>query len=235
MKYLIRINRIKDRIVDQAGLGDWTNVAGTLSTADLATGVTIVGDGRFGGNALKFTPKNYLRQSPSDVIGTDDFTFACWIKSLGVQSAYETIYATLDNTMLTFFTSDASTGGMSVSLQSYPYTRFFTNSSGKNIVAVKDTWNYYTVTRRGLTTYAFINGKLIDSSNSLPANIMYTQHNLGITELSSGNTPLNAIVDDIELIKGKALWAADFQVPTYYLDADIHSLFEQSPELFGMK
>jgi len=164
----------------------------------------LVGNVTYGGS---FNGSNqYLSvSSGATSIGTGDFTFECYINP--------TTWPTYSPIII----ADA-VGGFYVGKNGSNFVLRAASSADLIVTSTLPTtsqWTHVAVTRSGTTAYIFFNGKLITSGT--------TGQNFatGTTYIGwdGGTSYLNAYVSNLRVIKGTALYTANFTPPTANLTA----------------
>lgn len=137
--------------------------------------------------------------------GTGDFTLACWIKTT------DTNFVPLD-----FY---GGTVGYQVWVQSTGFTQFYSNSgavvtqtNGKKVNS--GAWTHLAVTRAAGTTRLFIDGEIVASATDARNYATTTPAAFTIgTQPGNGTYDTIAYINDVVVVKGEALWAANFTPP----------------------
>lgn len=145
-------------------------------------------------------------------LGNSDFTIECWVNlsALGNQpwvnkwsGNFGEFYFGLLNSLPTFVLTSTgiTSGGYSAMLQSNGFT------------ATTNVWYHYAVVREGSSLLLFING-VLNNSTTVSGSV-YT----GLTPVRVGtnlDVPwyFTGYLDDLRIIKGKALYTTNFTPPT---------------------
>jgi hypothetical protein len=157
-------------------------------------------------------------------LGTDDFTIECWVY----------VNANVANYVWLVDVATASTGavgfrfgnsGFGFKLQAY------VNSSSASTIwscatlqtAILGAWTHIAFTRQSGTCRLFVNGQVQNVNNGAnPSTYPYTSFtdttNVGAASLNVGGS-LNGYITDARVIKGTALYTANFTPPTSKLTA----------------
>ena len=101
-------------------------------------------------------------------------------------------------------------GSPAFSYQISPYRRLI---ACKNQVDIPGKWKYYMYTRSGYTLRAFIDGVLDGTYKGYADKLNISEFNIGITPLSSSNTPFAGYIDDIAVFD-TCMHTVDFPPPT---------------------
>lgn len=211
-EFIVSLRADINGIYDLSG-DDWINHGVTLA------------DGRFGKKGLDFTGSTYLEHIADkrfDFGTNEDFTLSVWIK-----------YRAGNNYATIICRNQDYGAGLAASylwdLSPYctfghyaGYTRaqqlFVHESPDWNKWQLDDTWHHIAVTRSGTTRRLFCDGKLYAQDNAVYSfNMSEGNSILAGWDGFQSVTPLHAVLDDLCVIKGTALWTDDFTLPTYYL------------------
>ena len=222
LNYLLRLRGTPNGIVDLAGNTitnynvDYTSTPSTLG----------------GGTALKFngTDSKLDVTLNSIIASNEDFTLSAWINYSSNQVSQK-CSAIISNTALV--SSNWSEGDMwfwfTFDQYLYPLCLFYNPSytDATNIILGDLTseslniWHHASVTRNNNVIRVFRDGRLIGSkTNNIKVFNLNNPIWVGADYRNSQNnvaSSLNGYLDDICIIKGKALWTSDFTPPTSYL------------------
>jgi len=172
-------------------------------------GASILSDGKY--DALR------LADSDDWFLDTGDFTIDCWVRFSTVPANDEYQF------ILTQYASDASRYTFFVSKLSGIFKLNFASFGGSGSIYISrntpnfaaNTWYHFAITRAGQSFKLFMNGAQLSteylSSNSIPnvSGYMY----VGVRD-SSLNQSIKGWIDELRIVKGKAVWTASFDVPT---------------------
>lgn len=199
--YIVRLRADSSGIYDLAG-NTWTN-NNVLSTAN----------GKFGGNALTFSSANdsYLAM-PNNLIFKlyEDFTISFW--ALVVSDSNSACVFTLDAVSI------CASYGASHEIVAYlanvdDVDDYYRYASG----SLSSGWHHYAVTRSDGVTRFFIDGSMV-YSDLAKFSIGHSSNQLFIGSINgSTGRSFDGYLDDVCVIKGRALWTSDFNPPTNYL------------------
>jgi hypothetical protein len=150
---------------------------------------------------------------PSDTawaFGTGDFTMECWIYLNAVSTTHAimgTMYTT--GAMLSF---DNTAGG-----------RLYTYIAGSAINANSSSirvgkWIHVAVTRASGTARIFADGELLNSG-SLPGSVAASTFYIGTNAHATSTEFMNGYISNVRVIKGTALYTANYTPPTSPLTA----------------
>lgn len=188
---------------------------------------------KFGGASILSDGKSdALRLADSDdwFLDTGDFTIDCWVRFSTVPANDEYQF------ILTQYASDASRYTFYVSKPSGIFKLNFASFGGSGNINISrntpnfaaNTWYHFAITRAGQSFKLFMNGAQLSteylSSNSIPnvSGYMY----VGVRD-SSLNQSIKGWIDELRIVKGKAVWTASFTpstVPYGILEHSIEQL-----------
>lgn len=152
-------------------------------------------------------------------MGSGDFTVECFIRTT-VQSSGDGIitYATgggASNTQWGMFTGYA--GATSVDFYLSNGSSYFANTGGGNVT--DGDWHHVAFCRSGSSGYLFVDGTQVGSTLSLGStSLSPTSLNLNIGSQDSGYS-FNGNISNVRIVKGTALYTANFTAPTSALTA----------------
>lgn len=227
MKFLTRL-RFDDRGMRDLSGTSWEN-----------TGVTFDAPGRFGGKAARFNGASYLKTSNDEFnFGIDiDFTISLWMKFsnarnyvnqvligsyLELPSSYQycVLYSSLfSNGMTNFTVSDVQIASSDVAYDD-------------------GTWHHVALTRAVNTVRLFMDGKIKSTytSDVLLNFCIGGTSRIGWMNAREGSSFYYVgELDDICVIKDRALWTANFVPPSTYLDQPSLLYRETDGKIYGMK
>ena len=203
-----------DSLVDEKGLN--SNIT-SIETPSYNTG-------KFN-KSLVFDGAQYVEipYSSNIVLGSDDFTIAGWYKwnNEGYRSTifchqyeYNTTYVWAG------FNVDILKSGRIVWRIATAYNTYIVQET-VDVYVTANEWTHFALTRAGETCYLFLNGVLVATA-AIGTASMYQNSNgsfrIGASHnITSANGPSNYFVgeaDEFILIKGTALWTADFTPPS---------------------
>lgn len=184
---------------------------------DGAKTVTAVGNAQLDTAQQKFGTASGLFDGTGDKLtvadsadwdwGTGDFTIDFWVRY---------------NVLTSFFIIDftAATGDVYI----------FYSDSGKKIEGVINggsfttgtnsfmpstaTWYHIAITRSGSSVYTFVNGSQIGSTGTVTQSIQNATGIEIVDSAESGPLVLNGWIDEYRLVKGTAVWTANFTAPS---------------------
>ena len=165
----------------------------------------------------------YIQDSDDLDMGTGDFTFECWLKSVSHAGT------STPNTMGIITSWSYAAGGILIqSRNTGPIRIVIPLAAGGYLDVVGttdllDTWNHIAVTRASGTLKAWVNG-IQEISTSYAVSVDFALGGsclIGENGPSSyiGEYPLRGYVSNLRLIKGTALYTAAFTPPTEELTA----------------
>ena len=186
---------------------------GLTDSSDSAHTVTLGGSvarsntqSKFGGYSAYFDGTGDYLQLPDSAdfaFGTGDFTIDFWVRFIALRA-----------NLVNWGTSDTamrfdwhSTGGGRLD-----WTVGGTAGNSPSFATSTDTWYHHALTRSSGTCYLFIDGDKKDewtaSGSIAQANVtLGIYHDLSIIAL-------NGYMDEIRIVKGTAVWTANFTPPT---------------------
>jgi hypothetical protein len=185
--------------------------------------ITVSGDAQVDTAQKKFGTGSLLLDGTGDYLsvaadsdmafGTGDFTVHFWVRPNGSLTD-KSIFGNRNNTQVDTHWNFEITGGANNLQVHTSKTAMFTGTS--NTLTASD-WNHVAWTRSGGLARLFINGALVssqsDAFNYSDASSPYYVGLDGAAAISS-LTPFNGWIDDITVIKGKALWTSAFTPPS---------------------
>ena len=152
--------------------------------------------------------------SPDFAIGNADFTIETWYK--------------LSSTPTNYYLFDLHTGGNAIRFQFYDggsagnVTTYWTTSTGTsyassvNQFVELDRWYHMSMTRKGTTVYAFMDG-ILQGTFTVADSFAHT--NLRIGCYGAGTSQVwDGHISNFRIIKGTALYTADFTPPVHALE-----------------
>jgi len=146
-----------------------------------------------------------------NAIGTNDFTFECWVyvtDSAANQLIFDTRPTSTDNT--TGFNLQYRSNNV-FSVGSYSVT-YITGST----TLTDNTWYHVAVTRSGSTMTLWVNGES-DGTASHSVNLTSTDMRIGTNR--SAASVYNGYISDFRLVSGTAVYSSAFTAPTERLTA----------------
>ena len=164
------------------------------------------------------TSADYLKTADLDDydIGTGDFTFECWVKSAESSGGFAGIFGMYDY----------DNAGLLIQLSSSGVIRLVNPTliaqTGSTVIMPQDftmgSWNHIAVARSGSTLKAFVNGNS-EISHSYSSAIDFANGGgavIGVTSIVDhpGDYDLKGYISNLRLIKGSALYTANFTPPT---------------------
>ena len=170
------------------------------------------------GKALSFPAGNDF------AYGTDDFTIECWLyptvvgQVSGAQYSGHIFFSqTVSGTNYFVFYFD-SNGKISLyNTSSGGGSDLFTSAPDGSIVVNK--WQHVALCRSGSTLRAFVDGTQVDSiSNTFDFTNTDRNPTIGNYTHNSTQLPYNGYVSNFRILKGTALYTANFTVPTHELE-----------------
>lgn len=199
-----------------------------LSGDDWINRGVVLADGRFGKKGLEFTQSNgytyleHMADNRFDFGTNEDFTLAVWIKYRSGNN-----YATIMCRNQDYGAGFAASHNWSLS----PYCTFghyagYTSAqqlfahSSPNWVSwqVDDSWHHIAVTRSGTTRRLFCDGKICAQDDAIYSFDMSVGNSILVGwDGFQPSSQLKAVLDDLCVIKGTALWTNDFNPPNHYL------------------
>jgi hypothetical protein len=162
-------------------------------------GVSNGGSGYFNGTT------DYL-SLPSDTaftFGTGDFTFEAWVFHRAASSLE--VYMDQNTNGFSFSRSSAN----KIQLAQAGVAVLLTSNSSLTI----NQWNHIAVTRSGTTGRIFING-VLDATATVSTNFSITTTSTISRLFSSGANYLNGYITNLRMVKGTAVYTANFTPPT---------------------
>jgi hypothetical protein len=202
---------------------------GSTTFTDSAAGraITAVGNAQidtaqsqFGGASALFDGSGDILTAPDSAdwdFGGGDFTLECWVRFNAIQQCW-------------FFSQNAAADGdrswdmLLVPPSTFYVFRYATAGSGGGAYAnqftttwtpVVNTWYHLAVTRNGANVRGFVNGTQVGSTFSMGADtIRNSAAVLAIGNTSGGGGGLNGWLDEVRIVKGRAMWTANFTPPT---------------------
>jgi len=192
-------------------------IAGTGFSLDTTTKISGAGSVKTTGSGVGalYRQKNGILN-----LGTGDFTIELWVYPRGYSSGLSYSILNYDNYQIGVYASSGSVGN--------PY---FTDSNSTQNVATGvnlniNTWYHYAIVRKNNITKFFINGTVYSTTytdNSfitanLNNNASSAYQGLSFLDTSAGFQFLGNI-DELRIIKGYALYTANFTTPTPPLSA----------------
>ncbi|BCN32095.1 LamG-like jellyroll fold domain-containing protein [Anaeromicropila herbilytica] len=167
---------------------------------------------KFGGTSLYLDGNSdYLTVESSPDFALDgDFTWECWLYLTELPKEYYVIYSgdtTGELSVLLFKDGFKFNGAWT------PYTDLDMSCTNTPLL---NQWFHFAITRSGSTCYMFINGKLIGTKTITKS---YTQGAasigpIGVDDWHKNTVDFKGYIDELRLIKGKALYTTDFTPPT---------------------
>ncbi len=171
---------------------------------------------KFGSSSIYFDGSaEYLTTTDSNdfEFGTGDFTIDFWIYVIGSTDTNDLI-TKRDSQSVEGFTIYKTSGA-----GSNQYALYATSAGsswdvcGQTFGAIHyNAWDHIAVTRAGNTIYLFENGTLQDTCTST-ASFHDAPTALSIARDIDGD-PFKGHMDEIRILKGKALWTSNFTLPT---------------------
>jgi len=161
---------------------------------------------KFGNGALKLTNGGYLMSAASSLLqlGSVNFTVECWVYLQDGSNA--------NNGLFSFGSNAQNTGDLFVS--TYGGSWYIGAEGGGGDAAgtsIVGSWQHVAVARSGGAIRLYINGILGKSISS----ISLSSNFVGIGYYYAPQYSLrNALIDDFRVIKGTALYTANFTPPT---------------------
>lgn len=196
--YILRTRAVDGKIADLSG-ANITNAHTAVQT----------GKGVFGGDAIYFDGSSYLTGTPLQQIGTDDFTISAWFNVSTRSQDYSCLIAFVP-------TGGTYEDWFEMPLGALWVTQFGTTWVGSTTnftsSAYQNKWTHYAIVRNNGIVSGYINGVKIGSS-SLTKSYILSEIVLGYLPSSYDNTHFNGYMDDICVIKGKAVWTDNFTPP----------------------
>jgi hypothetical protein len=165
----------------------------------------------FGGSMYFDNSGDYLALPTSNtyLIGSGDFTIECWVYKRS--TTFDTILSYSSSTGLRIFVN--STGGLELWLGA-------TNQWSIGAVVPSNTWNHIAFVRSGTALTGYVNGiSLATTTNS-------TNYNAGTLNIGAeaGGSPWGGYISDFRIIRGQALYTANFVPPVTPLTASINTM-----------
>jgi len=192
--------------------GVWSPIryTGTYGTNGFYLPFTLNTDSTYSGS---FNGSSQYLVSPSNAafaFGTGDFTAEAWIKPTALANFY-----TIFGTRTTTNSSTAFTLTMDASGTVGVYTSGFSPITGATITA--GVWSHVALTRSGTTARIFING-ILSASATLSNNFTDQVFTIG-APVGGGSQLFNGQISNVRLVKGTAVYTANFVPPTSALTA----------------
>lgn len=230
MKFLTRLRFDENGMKDLSGTS-WENV-----------GVVFDTPGKFGGRAARFDGMAYLETTNDEFdFGSDiDFTISLWMKYSNAKDfRHQVLFGSylrgaLDYRYCSLYSSIYS--------NCIPACHYSDATNDREIVRGNVTcddniWHHLAVARSGNSVRMFVDGKLtsIDTSGvKMDFAISGTTTMIGWLDVRINDTYYYVgELDDICVIKDRALWTADFVPPSNYLS--LVSCLYMSDGVYGMK
>lgn len=174
---------------------------------------------KFGGASALFDGTGDYASAPDSDdwnLGSGAFTVEAWVRFNNIAAAREIVGQfdtnnqrgwTLDwnntNELRLLYTTDGTAGTQTIETFSW------TPSTG--------VWYHVAITRSGNDLKAFIDGTQIGTTKTLSATIFNSSSVLTIGAILSTGSPINLMngwLDDIRIVKGTAVWTANFTAPS---------------------
>jgi len=170
-----------------------------------------------GSGSLAFSSNTQLLTYPTNAgyaFGTGDYTIEGWVYINGVQAnSVATIVGATGTGGLVFSLSGGTTP-TSVSINPYGSGNTVTASFSFSL----STWYHIAVARSSGSTKIFVNGTQYGTTTT--DNTNYAQQPMALSGVAaSGSQNLNGYISNIRLVKGTAVYTANFTAPTAPLTA----------------
>ena len=156
-------------------------------------------------NSLKFT------ESAVNTFGTGDFTMECWIYPLASAQTMYVVSGSSSCAVLGVYTGASG--------QLFLGNEQITNSAGYTgtLNIAINTWHHVAITRQSGTVKIYWNGVFQTTSTNGPADFTNPCYIVGTN--NSGDSPVNGYVSNVRLVKGTAVYTANFTPSTTPLTA----------------
>lgn len=230
-KFLLRLRADSSGIKDLAG-NTITNSGTSYANAGVFTG----------GRAITFDGvSSTITSSLSDVVNAnEDFTFAWWNKTTKLQDA---LLGQQANTIIWRNITVAASGetvnerfsifdGTALNIDHIVYDTFFTDNWTPTPVT-DGAWHHFAVVRNSNTIKFFVDGVLAHTSSVAVSAGFFNISNPLYLGCSPGRTAYDGSIDDLCIIKGLALWTADFTPPTDYLSLRKFLFIDENRAVWG--
>jgi len=221
---------------DETGLKDLAGNAWTNGIVEKITDSPLMNTSGYAVKIVNNTSLPYSINNASSACD-GDFTISLWAKYsnsvwgaalLGGHndSVYSSVFScnVYNSDYLTCSVEDTTQGDI-----------FVVPSTAVNIS--KNVWHHFACTRNGHTGYVFLDGKLIAShicTDSVVRPYMNTSfgYEIGWEVYDATIRSITGYMDDVCLIKGKALWTSDFSPPGGYLlsNANVYMSTEEGTD-----
>jgi hypothetical protein len=186
------------------------------SLSDSFYAAKIDGQAKFGIGCLitSSTASRHLLTQPSSEfsLGTQDFTWECWIRPSSVSESRRYI-----------MTNDgypATANGMALAYNGSDLEAWYsTGGSATNLITATSclsalTWQHVAWSRSGGVNRLFVNGSQVGANATNSTNFNATRVHIGGYSVYGGSGNFNGRTDDYRLTKGVARYTGSFSVPT---------------------
>lgn len=157
--------------------------------------------------------------------GTGDFTYEAWFYMSSSGNIYQSIIESSDGTYATSirFGNDGFGNKLQFSTNVANAADIYSCSITQNNV-VNNGWNHVALTRQSGTCRAFLNGFVLSlgsgvNPGSYPVTSFTSTHNIGNSNLTIGTNSFTGYISNARVLKGTALYTANFTPPTQPLTA----------------
>jgi len=196
---------------------DGTNASTTFTDSSFSSvkTVTAAGDAqistaqsKFGGASGLFDGTGDYLTAPDSAdwdLGTGDFTIDFWYRPAVSTSGVAYVFFDRNNN-----------GVLQLRRHTSDILRLVVLATNVNFTTWTpsiNTWYHVAVTRAGTSVYCFVDGTQNGSTGSNSGNIQGTT-GIAVGAQENGNLPVNGWIDEFRLVKGTAVWTANFTPPT---------------------
>jgi len=165
----------------------------------------------FGGSMYFDNSGDYLALPTLNtyLIGSGDFTIECWVYKRS--TTFDTILSYSSSTGLRIFVN--STGGLELWLGA-------SQQWAIGAVVPSNTWNHIAFVRSGTTLTGYVNGTAVGTAT------VSTNYNAGTLNIGAeaGGNSWGGYISDFRIIRGQALYTANFVPPQTPLTASINTM-----------
>lgn len=186
-------------------------------------GLTLVGDicaNKFNpyttgyySTAFSGTPDYFLVPSSANLAFAGDYTLECWVY-LNSISGTQGVYSSIDNAADTWAGIYIGFSGTSFLATSYISTA---DTITHQTAVTTGQWYHLAMVRNGSYTKSYLNG--VQSAGTTTSTYSLTQSGSSIGTAYPGSSPFNGYISNLRIVKGQALYTANFTPPTAPLTA----------------
>lgn len=184
------------------------NVLETVGNAQISTSVS-----KFGGGSMAFDGTgDYLvtPSSPSNILGSGDFTVEFWMYPSNTSSAYRALVASENY--------NATTGGWTIYQNGTSIEIWLSPGTPSSLITATSaitasTWQHVALSRSSGTVRLFVNGTSVGSASN-SAEWTGQRIFIGDNNVTGTDYFYNGYIDELRITQGVARYTANFTVPS---------------------